>query len=143
MPQVVIALAIVAELQTGVAAQYSPGIMEQVAYNRGLTPGYCDIAATYAPMYSYVRLGSLVTNEWLDDDKWIENDDNNNDNDDNKKYYGDCRVIDEPAPQDRARIIERGIIVEIPRQHAWRMCGQWADWKPEYCPVIVVPKGGR
>lgn len=117
MPIIVLVflMSLFGQVETGVAAQYSPGLMQQVAVNRGLTPGPCDVAATYAPYGSYVRVGSLVTGRWKM-----------------------CRVIDYPADKDRLTIINRGIIVELPHELAAELCGEYATWPPEKCPVLIL-----
>jgi len=94
----------------GVAASYSRGTMEMVSRNRGMHAD-CMVAHTFERLGTWVvvrglRLGRQLT----------------------------CLVIDVPQPRDRARIIRRGIIVELAYEDNGYICG-FQNEPPRKCPV--------
>ncbi|GIV96926.1 MAG: hypothetical protein KatS3mg057_1583 [Herpetosiphonaceae bacterium] len=100
----------------GFAAHYRPGLMTQVAHNRGMPLVDCMVASPFLP------LGTWVTVE--------------------SQKYGVrkiCRVTDVAHPRDRENIIRRGIVIELDFQSATQICriSYYGQEPPRACPVIV------
>lgn len=102
--------------QQGYAAHYDVGVMEQVARNRGMSFEECMVATPNGPLGSWVRVGSLLTNDWET-----------------------CRITDMAAPPDRDRIVANGIVVEISANQIWDLCNLTYvnQSPPRECPVLV------
>lgn len=97
----------------GFAASYRPGLMQAVGRTRGMHAA-CMVAHTYHALGTWVtvhgqRLGRSLR----------------------------CLVIDVPRPRDRARIIQRGIVVELAWEDNRYICGH-ANEPPRRCPVVTV-----
>lgn len=99
--------------RSGYAARYRPGLMHEVARNRGMTPASCMVAATHEQLGAWLtvrgqRTGAVLT----------------------------CLVVDVPAARDRAAIIRKGIVVELDHASAGIICGSTRE-PPSMCPVTV------
>jgi len=98
---------------TGFAARYRIGLMEKVAVKRGIAPVGCLVASPFERIGTRLRITSLVN-----------------------ERQRTCTVVDVAHPRDRARIIERGIVVELSHQDARTLCGSVVD-PPRQCRVVV------
>lgn len=98
------------------APHYRPGVMENVASNRGMEIVDCMVSSPIEPLGSWVYIHSLVTG-----------------------YESWCRVTDTSAPQDRDRHIQKNRMIEFGWSITPQMCGitHVAQEPPEACPVEV------
>lgn len=101
---------------SGFAAHYHAGVMDTVAQNRGMSIEDCMIAATYEELGTWMMVHSDIDGDELT-----------------------CRVTDYPAPQDRQRIIDKGIIIELDLESAKKLCNikRYGQTMPKECPVTV------
>lgn len=92
------------------AVRYSPGLMEQVARNRGMQPTACMVAHPTAPLGSWLIVAGQARLR--------------------------CQVVDTSAPQDKARHIRLRRIEVDPASGA-RLCGVRWQGKASECMVRV------
>lgn len=105
-------------IRDGYAAHYRPGLMTQVAQNRGMPVVDCMVASPFLPLGTWVIVES--------------------------QKYGVrkvCRVTDVAHPRDRDNIIRRGIVIELDFQSATQVCriSFYGQEPPRACPVRVLP----
>lgn len=99
--------------------RYAPGLMAQVARNRGIPPQSCMVAYTHA---TDADMG--VT--WLE----VEGRETG--------VRRRCLVTDLPRPgRDKANLIRRGVIVELDAESGRIVCGASWSGKASECPVRV------
>ena len=103
--------------RVGSAAHYKPGLMAEVARNRGMTPGSCDVAVT-----DNHRIGAWVTITRVKTGRSER-----------------CRITDVCAQRDCARLRAKGIIAELSFEAARRLCGitRYGQEPPSACKVRV------
>ena len=101
--------------QTGYAARYRPGLMERAAEIHGVrVPAGRELCASPTQ-----PLGTLLTvTSRISGHVWR------------------CVVSDVAHPRDRAHILRRGIVIELPPAGALHLCASIVD-PPRQCPVIV------
>jgi len=101
--------------QTGYAARYRPGLMERAAQIHGVSiPPGRELCASPTE-----RLGTLLTvTSRVSGRVWP------------------CIVVDIAHARDRAHILRRGIVIELPPAGAMHLCGTVRE-RPSQCPVIV------
>jgi hypothetical protein len=105
-----------ADIYSGFAPHYSPGLMQRVARNRDMSVVACMVSS---PRY---KLGTWLVVIGL-----------------NTGNVERCRVTDVSHPRDIARHRRTKREVEFSFETALRMCGAKAIRdRPERCPVIVV-----
>lgn len=105
----------------GYAAHYAPGLMERASRHRDLPLTDCMVASDLAPIGSWLRVVSQVTDE-----------------------ARVCRVTDVSHPRDRARHARQGLLIELDWPSAKAICGLRRvgerPWRA--CPVTVAPAEG-
>lgn len=92
------------------AVRYSPGLMEQVARNRGMEPQACMVAHPTEPIGAWLLVEG--------------------------KTRLRCQVVDTSAPADRARHIRLKRIEVDPKSGA-QLCGARWQGKASECRVLV------
>lgn len=101
----------------GYAAHYAEHVMERVARTRDLPLVGCMVASDLAPIGSWLRVTSQVTDQALT-----------------------CRVTDVSHPRDRARHARQGLLIELDWPSAKAICGirrvGERPWRA--CPVSVA-----
>lgn len=102
----------------GLAVKYAPGVMTQVARNRGIEPQPCMVAYTYAEADDMGKL-------WLDVEGVTTG------------VKRRCLVVDMPRVRDRPNLIRRGALVEIDAASSRAICGAAWRGKASECPVRV------
>jgi hypothetical protein len=102
-----------AHIYTGYAARYRPGLMGEVADNRGIARTSCMVAATYEGIGTWVRVTGLTT-----------------------RSARLCRVVDVPRDSDRGHLVARRIVIELDHTSAGIVCGSTRE-PPRSCPVEV------
>lgn len=107
--------------RTGYAAHYKKGLMEQVARNRGMTPGSCDVAVTNNhTIGAYVTITRIKTG-----------------------HAERCRIVDVcNAGLGHCRALaRRGIIVELGWPAARRLCGlDYPNQEPPRSCIVRVSR---
>jgi len=100
----------------GFAPHYAPGVMDQVADNRGLDWVDCPVASPNLDIGNWVYVYGIRTGVL--------------------RY---CRVTDVSEAIDRLRHIRMKRVVELSNRSAQVICGlEVMDDRPEQCPVVVV-----
>lgn len=101
----------------GIAARYSPGVMERVARNRKMPIVDCMIASPLYTLGTWVEVRSLKTG-----------------------HRQLCRITDVSAPQDRARHVAKRQWVELGFKNVIPFCGTTRG-SPRECPIAVRAAG--
>lgn len=114
----VIVLMIGPNWQEGLAVRYAPGLMAQVARNRGIEPQLCMIAYTYARDEDMGKL-------WLEVEGI------------KTGIKRRCLVVDLPREKDRVNLVRRNILVEIDAASSVAICSPSWRGKASECPVRV------
>jgi hypothetical protein len=101
---------------SGYAAHYRPGLMAKVSRNRGLPVVSCMVASPFHRVGTWLTVTSRKNGRSLR-----------------------CRVTDVPHPRDRARIVRRGIVVEVDFTSAKALFGirRVGQLAPRDCKVII------
>lgn len=106
-------------VRDGYAPHYRPGLMAQVADNRGMERVGCMVSSPTAYIGAWVYVYGANTGAL--------------------RY---CRVTDTSQAIDRARHIRTGRVVELSHRDAVSLCGrEHINDPPEDCPVWVVSEG--
>ena len=103
--------------RSGFAPHYRPGLIEQVARNRGLHPVACMVASYHEPIGAWVTVTSRRTGR-----------------------SERCKVVDTCRPVDCRRLIGKGYVIELGWPAAKRLClhKRYADRDPTTCRVTVT-----
>lgn len=120
-----------AEIHSGYAPHYSPGLMARVARNRDMTSVACMISSPRYPIGTWLYVVSLTT-----------------------ETYEYCRVTDVSNPtrkcraaarrceSDRERHLRTKREIELSYEAALRICGRKAlRDRPEACPIVAIYVG--
>lgn len=105
-----------ADIHTGYAPRYAPGVMEQVSRNRDMPIVECMVSSPRYPIGTELIVIGL-----------------------NTQAIEHCRVTDASHPRDQVRHLRTRREVELGYEEARRLCGEQAmQARPEQCPVIVI-----
>lgn len=111
-----LALAMGWTITPGTAPRYSPGVMDRVAFLRGLVPAECQVSSPTMGISSWVYVYGVRSGVL--------------------RY---CRVTDVSQTIDRLRHIRTGRAVELGYDEAVVICGiEHINDPPEQCPVWVI-----
>lgn len=101
-------------VQSGWAPHYAPGLMEQVARNRGMEQSACMVSSPIYPLGTQLWVYGVKTEALLL-----------------------CTVVDVSQPRHRQGHIDRRIIVEIGHENTRQLCGTIRGSVKE-CPVVTI-----
>jgi hypothetical protein len=96
------------------APRYDPGVMQNVAIWRGLTPVPCMVSSPIVGISEWAFVYGKNTGAL--------------------RY---CKIVDTSEAIDRARHIRTKRFIEVSFENAVLFCGHTTE-RPESCPVIVV-----
>lgn len=96
----------------GLALYYRPGMMERVSANRGMPVVDCMVSSPYEKLNTWLYVQGPKGAKW-------------------------CRVTDVSHPKDRARHIQRGLVIEFDNRSARQVCGT-SGGLPLNCKVTVT-----
>jgi hypothetical protein len=108
----IVALLLQVPSYSGLALYYRPGLMERVSQNRGMPVVSCMVSSPYEKLGTWLEVKG-------------------------PKGTKTCRVTDVSHPKDRARHIQRGLVVELDNRSARQVCGTY-DNIPLNCKVRVT-----